>query len=57
MPERQHLAEVIELWRHQPHHSITARRAINGHHADCPYPHTDVEYCPVCQGIRKGGTT
>lgn len=56
-PDRERRAEVIELWRHRPHQSNGARRGINGHHPDCPYPATDVEFCSVCQGIRKGGGT
>lgn len=50
-PEREHLAEVIPLWRNRsrPH-----RRPVNGHHGDCPYPHTDPLHCGVCAGIRKG---
>jgi hypothetical protein len=30
------------------------RRPRNGHHADCPYPTTDVTHCTICQAIRKG---
>jgi len=54
-PEREHLAQVIELWRHRPHHGSAPRRSINGHHPDCPYPHTARAHCSVCEGIRKGG--
>jgi hypothetical protein len=57
-PERQRTAQVIELWRHQPYRSASGRRAVNGHHADCPMPHAALpEHCSVCQGIRKGGGT
>jgi hypothetical protein len=35
---------------------VTTRRPVNGHHPDCPYPHTaPPEHCT--QGIRKGDTT
>lgn len=57
VPDREHLAPVVELWRHRPHRSRPGRRAVNGHHADCPSPHTDPEFCSVCQSIRKGGTS
>lgn len=31
------------------------RRSILGHHPDCPIPHQHlVEFCTICQGIRKG---
>ncbi|GGN99855.1 hypothetical protein GCM10010112_94000 [Actinoplanes lobatus] len=29
-----------------------ARRARNGHHADCPYPKTDPAYCGICRSMR-----
>lgn len=57
-PERRKSAEVIDLWRHQPHRSRPPRRSVNGHHPDCPYSHAALaEHCSVCQGIRKGATT
>jgi hypothetical protein len=38
--------------------TASGRRAVNGHHADCPMPHAALpEHCSVCQGIRKGGGT
>jgi hypothetical protein len=30
------------------------RRPRNGHHADCPYPATDAQWCTICASIRKG---
>lgn len=51
-PEPEFLAEVIQL---RPYVSGPQRQSINGHHPDCPYPtQRHVDYCPVCQGIRKG---
>lgn len=48
---RERLAEVIPLWRNR---SRPPRRSINGHHADCPYPRADAEFCGICASIRKG---
>jgi hypothetical protein len=49
--EREHLAEVIPLWRNRNH---PARQHRNGHHADCPYQRTSPDHCGICASIRKG---